>query len=253
MRLCRSFLIVGLFFLPCLAHAGTLTISQNLGQVIIASGTPSGISNSSMTFVQKATDGGTGSSPSASFGVATTAGDLLYVALGMNDATFTKTTLTDACGDTFTEATNSPVTGTGNRVRVYTAITSGGCSSIAYAASVSATYGFVIAEYTNPVAVSYVDCDTGGTGNSTALLTSSPACTTTHAGDTLLAFGYQVVSNATYTAGSLYTIKSQAGGTGLSDVFEEQHPNIVGTYTGSATSDTSGQWTMHMIAVKANP
>jgi hypothetical protein len=247
-------LLFALCFLSSSAYAGTITTAFGIGGGTVTISTAAAgqfVSNSSSTFVQKATDGGTGSSPGASFGSATTAGNLIYVALGMSDATFTKNSLTDGCGDTFTEAPNSPVTGSGNRIRVYTTVTAGGCSGVSYSASVSAVYGFIIAEYTNPTASSYVDCDNGGSGNSTALLTT--ACSATHAGDTLLAFGYQPVGSVTFTAGTGYTIQNQQGGTSLSDILEDQHVFTAGTYTGSATSNTSGQWTMHMLAVKANP
>jgi len=249
-------LVFALFFLPALCQAGTITTSFGTGggTVKFSTGTvAASVVNSSSTLVQSNTDSGSGSSMGASFGGNTTTGNLLYVAVGQADATFTKVTLTDGCGDTFTEATNSPVTGTGNRIRVYTAVTSGGCSSISYGSSVSAAYNFVMAEYSNPAASSFVDCDTGGSGNSTALLTSSPACTTTHAGDTLIATGFQPVSSVTFTAGTSYTIRQQNNGTGHSFVFEDQHVTATGTYTGSATSDTSGQWTMHMMALKAAP
>lgn len=249
--------ILSILFLPCVSFAGTGTtyFGSGGGTVILATGTATAAAapSSSSTLVQTTKDGGNGTSMGASFGGNTTAGNIIYVAVGQADAGFTKVSLTDGCGDTFTEATNSPVTGTGNRVRVYLAPTAGGCSSISYVSSVSAPYDFLIAEYSNPTAVTPLDCDTGGTGNSVNLLTSSPACTTTHAGDTLISFGFQPTNSATYTAGASFTIQSQSGGTGHSSVFEDRHVTATGTYTGSATSDTSAQWAIHMTALKANP
>lgn len=248
---------IALLFLPTLSFAGTATtyFGSGGGTIIFASGTVASAppASSSSTLVQSAQDGGTSNNFGASFGGNTVAGNLIYVSVGQADATFTTSSLFDGCGDTFTEAPNSPVTGTGNRVRVFTAITSGGCSSVNYGSSVNAAYNFAIAEYSNPTAASYVDCDTGGTGNSANLLTSSPACTTTHAGDTLIATGFQPTNSATYTAGASYTIRQQNGGTGHSFVFEDRHVTATGTYTGSATSDTSAQWAIHMTALKANP
>lgn len=243
--------------MPCLSWAGTMTIYQDrggsLGQVVIASGTVTVVSNSSSSLVQSEKDSGNSNSLGVSLGGNTTAGNFLYVAIAQADAGFTTITFLDGCGDTFTEAPNSPVTGTGNRIRVFTTITSGGCSSVSYVSSASAPYDMVVAEYSNPTASSYVECDTGGTGNSTALLTSSPACTTSHAGDTLIATGFQPTDSAAFTAGTSYTVRQQNGGTGHSFVFEDRHVTSAGTYTGSATSDTSAQWAMHMMALKANP
>lgn len=241
---------------PTMAVAGTgiTSFGPGGGTITFSTGPVAAVvSNSSSTLVQSQQDGGTNSNFGATFGGLTTAGNLLYVAVGQADATFTQVSLFDACGDTFTESPNSPVTGTGNRIRIYTSKTSGGCGSINYQSSVSAAYTLFIAEYSNPTASSFIDCDTGGNGNSTALLTNSPTCTTAHNGDTLISFGFQPINTATYTAGASYVIQQQAGGTGHSGFFEDQHVTATGTYTAAATSNTSGQWTIHMVAIKANP
>lgn len=256
-----------IFCMPVLCHAGFINISNNgtgsvtmtsgsgaLGQIIFSSGIAL-VSNSSSSLVQSAITANSASTDlSCVLPGPTTANNTIYIAMGLDSSTFTVTTPTDSCGDTFTEAPNSPVTGTGIRIRVFIANTNGtGCATITATSGTPGNSTISCAEYSNIPASSPIDCDTGGTGNSTNLLTNTPTCTTTHAGDTLIAFGYQPVSNATFTAGSLYTIQRQNGGTGHSGVFEDQHVSTTGTYTGSTTSDKSTQWAIHMMAIKAAP
>jgi hypothetical protein len=200
--------------------------------------------------VQDKIDGGTGSTLSTAFDVGTTAGNTLYVAVGMADTTWTMTSgPSDSCGDTFTEAANSPVTSSGARIRIYTAPTSGGCSTITLGTSVSAAYNVYLAEYNNIDTSSVVDCTSSGTGNSTSLATGN--CVSSVANTTLVSFGFQPVNNATYTAGSSYTIEEQNGGTGHSCAAEDRNVTSAGTYTGTMTSDTSGDWAIHVLALKS--
>lgn len=199
--------------------------------------------------VQSKMGGGTGTSLSDAFPGAVTAGNTLYIAVGQADAAFTITGPSDACGDTFTEAANSPVTGTGNRIRIYTTLTNGGCATIVITSSSSAGFITFFAEYNNMATSTVVDCTSSGTGNSTSLATGN--CVTGTAVDTLVSFGFQPVNTATFTAGASYTIEQQTGGSNSnSGAGEDQNVTSTGTYTGTLTTNTTGQWAIHVLALK---
>lgn len=195
---------------------------------------------------------GSGTALGTSFLNPTTANNIIYVVAGQASATWTSTDAgnvpNDSCGDTFVEAPNSPVTGTGMRLRIYTTKTSGGCISILLNSSVDAAYNVFIAEYTNMALTSVVDCTASGSGNSTSLLTGT--CTTAYPNETLVVTGMQTVSGAIYTVGSSYMIEAQAGGTGHSSASEDANVRIMGNYTGSMTSNTTGNWIIHILGLR---
>ena len=199
--------------------------------------------------VQDKYEGGSGTALSTAFVSNVTANNTLVVYIGQASDSWALTAApSNSCGDTFTEASNSPVTGTGLRIRAYTTRTSGGCASITLNSTVSAPFGVWLGEYNNMADSGLVECVASGTGNSTALLTGN--CVTTSAETTLVAFGHMPVDTVTFTEGSGYTIEHQAGGTGHSEVAEDKNVSSAGTYTGSATAGTSGQWGIHVMALK---
>lgn len=194
--------------------------------------------------------GASGTILTSTFSISTTNHDTVWVAFGIASATVNVSSIIDGCGDIFVQAPNSPVRGTGNSVFVYTAPTIGGCTTVEVQTDASAAWNMSVGEYTSMDNASIVDCGAGGTGNSTALLTSSCSTASTQI-DVLIAFGFQPISSATYTAGSGYSIQNQNSGTGHSALYEDKDIFAEGSYTGLATSNTSGQWTIHVLAMKS--
>lgn len=199
--------------------------------------------------VQSTRDGGNDSALSKAFGVNVTAGNTLVVMVGQTDTGWTMSSgPSNSCGDTFTEVSGSPFNGTGMRIRVYTALTTGGCSTITMGSSVSAPFDLYIAEYNNMATSSLVNCTATGSGNSTSLTTSN--CTTTETDTTLVTFGFTDATNAAFTAGSGYTIEQQGAGTGHSGAAQDKNVTATGSYTGDMTSDTSGNWASFVVGLK---
>lgn len=198
---------------------------------------------------QSTRDGGNDSALSKALPGNTTAGQKIVVFVGQDDTGWTMASgPSNSCGDTFTEVSGSPLTGTGLRVRAYVAETAGGCATITMTSSVSAPYDIYIGEYDNLATTGLINCTATGTGTSTALTTSN--CTTTETDTTLVSFGFTDASNATFTAGSGYTIEQQGGGTNHSGAAQDKNVTATGSYTGDMTSDTSGNWASFVIGLK---
>jgi hypothetical protein len=196
------------------------------------------------------TEAGSGTDGSVGLLSSSIANDYFYVAVGLSNATATITTISDTCSDTFTQATSSPARGANSSVIVYTAKTSGGCGTITITISTSVAHSVSIIEYSGLNTTSAVDCDTKGTGTGTAFLTTGPTCTTSVPAAILIATSYQL-ADAIVTPGTSYVNRlGKLTGATFTYKTEDQIVSATGTYTGSATSATSAEWVMHMIALK---
>ncbi len=200
--------------------------------------------------VQTKKDGGNSNALSAAYDVDVTANSILVIAVFQQDTGWTMASgPSNSCGDTFTEATNSPVTSANGRLRIYTAKTSGGCSSVTLQSSVSAPYGTFLAEYDGMAASGYVECDASGTGSGTSLATGN--CVTTSNNTTLVSFAGMGSDSVTYTPGASFTMVDQQGGTGHSEALQNRNVIGAGSYTGTMTSGTSAEWAIHVLALKS--
>lgn len=200
--------------------------------------------------IQTKRDGGNSNALSAAYDTNVTADSILVVAVFQQDTGWTMTSgPSNSCGDTFTEAANSPITSANGRTRVYTTKTSGGCSSVLLGSSATAPYGTFLAEYGGMAGSGYVECDASGTGTGTSLATGN--CVTTSNNTTIVSFAAMGSDSVTYTPGASFTMVDQQGGTGHSEALQNRNVTAAGTYTGTMTSDTSGAWTIHVMALKS--
>jgi chitodextrinase len=205
-----------------------------------------------ITFVQM--NSGTPTSPVTSvavpFAAAQSAGNLIIVAVGWNDVTHSVVTIADTKGNAYLPAVGptANIAGGGLTQTIYYAKNIQGAAAGGNTVTVTfdgATFypDVRILEYAGADTAAPVDVTAVGTGSSA---TSSTAAVTTNNPSDLL-FATNLVFTQSGSAGAGFT---QRAITGDGDIVEDRSVTAVGSYSGSATLNQSGQWLMQMVAFR---
>ena len=173
---------------------------------------------------------------------AQTAGDLNIVVVGWNDTTAAVSTVKDSAGNTYNLAIG-PTTGTALQQSIYYAANiAGGSNTVTVTFNQAAAYPDVrILEYRG---VTTLDAKVGASGSSAA--PSSGSATTTSANE--LIFGANTIYTTTKAAGTGFT--SRIVTSPDSDLAEDMLVTSTGSYSATATLNSSGPWVMQMVTFK---
>jgi chitodextrinase len=196
-------------------------------------------------FVQaRANEVNSGTTNSAAFNSANTAGNLIVAYVVWNNAGAVN--LGDSKGNVYTAATTRSTFGSNWSTQVfYAKNVSGGTNTVTatFATSISSFGILYVHEYSGIDKVNPVDVTKSATGTGSAM-SSGPAATT-NANDLL--FGAGASGKAVTANGSGYTSRSSAYGNRT----EDRAVTATGSYTATATQNGSA-WSMQLVAFKAD-
>ncbi len=225
-------------------------------------GAPSGILANGFTYVAAGVNTGisyvqgnyaTPQSPQTTVTVTYTAaqlaGDLNVVVVGWDDAIATVNAVTDAIGNVYTLAVGpTVVTGVESQSIYYAmniAAAAAGANSVTVTLSSAAAYPDIrILEYSGADPNNPVDVTAAGSGNSAT--SSSGAVATTNPTDLL--FGANYVQTMTTGPGGGYISRLLTVPDG--DIAEDEMVTATGSYSATATLNSSGAWIMQMVAFR---
>jgi Pectate lyase superfamily protein len=191
---------------------------------------------------------GTGTAVSVTYPSAQHAGDLNVVLIAWLDSTSSVQSVTDSSGNTYVAA-GGPTRDSGVAAQqIYYAknIT----SAAAKTNTVTVTFGEAvsdsdirIAEYSGIDPVNAYDGGVGASG--TGMAQNSGPLTTTNANDLLVAANF--IAGVTTAAGSGFTERLINN---YGEIVEDRVVTAIGTYSATATQDSSGYWLMQMAAFR---
>jgi Chitobiase/beta-hexosaminidase C-terminal domain len=170
------------------------------------------------------------------------AGDLNICSVGWYDSTHTVSTPTDSNGNTYHIA-GAPISipGFGTMVTYIAYPVKGGGDTINFAFNGTVAESAVrCGEY-----IQYGAVDVIGTGTGTGTAVATTPATTTNANDLLIGFTW--VQHAVSAPGASYT---QRFIDGSANILEDQAVLSTGSYTASATQNSSGQYLVQMVALE---
>ncbi|HVU48850.1 MAG TPA: IPT/TIG domain-containing protein [Terracidiphilus sp.] len=185
--------------------------------------------------------------PSATVSVAypsaQTAGDMNVVAVGWNDTTSTVQSVTDSAGNKYSLAVG-PTTGRGLRQSIYYAPNIvAGANTVTVTFNQAAAYPDVrILEYKG---VTALDATAVGAGSGTTASTGSASTSTANE----LIFAADMISTTTKVAGTGFTARVVS--IPDSDIAEDEMVTTAGSYSATATLNSSGAWVMQMVTFAA--
>jgi uncharacterized membrane protein len=185
------------------------------------------------------------------FTAAQSTGDLNVVVVGWNDTTTAVSSVTDKSGNNYTLAVGPTAVGGFVSQSIYYAKNIAGAAAAANAVTVafSAAAAFPdirILEYSGADFSNPVDVAAGGSGTSST--SSSAAASTTNSTD--LIFGANMVYTLTTAPGSGFTTRLLTSPDG--DIAEDKMVTATGSYSASATLNSSGPWVMQMVAFRTS-
>jgi hypothetical protein len=189
------------------------------------------------------------STVTVAYAAAQSAGNLNVLAIGWNDATSNITSVSDSAGNVY-------------QVAAPTARGTGLSQAIYYAKNiVSAPAGSNVVTVTFNTAVPWADIrileysgldpvnpfDKTAYGSGTTILASSPSVTTTAATELVFGAGMTVRSFKTPGAGFTTRIITSPD----ADIAEDRNVTTIGSYSATASQNTTGAWLMHVVTFKA--
>jgi YD repeat-containing protein len=207
------------------------------------------VADASPTFIQSSNalvDSGT--SATATFASAQSAGDLNVVIVAWTDAG-PAPSVTDSQGNPYALAVTTTNSATATTQAIYYASNIAAASAGSNAVTVS--FGFAvtsvderIAEYSGIVTSTPLDSTSGATGSGSTL--NSGSATTTGANDLLIAGSYeQSVINGTSTG---FTVRIDNA---YGDIFEDDIASSAGSYSATASQNGGTWWLMSMAAFRS--
>jgi hypothetical protein len=179
------------------------------------------------------------------------AGDLNVVVVGWNDVSHSISSVKDSMGNTYTSAVGPTQNSAGSLSQtIYyakniSAAPAGGNTVTITFNGATAYPDIRILEYSGVSLTAPLDITSTGTGSSPT--SSTTAVTTTNANDLL--FAANIVSNLTTGAGTAFTSRIITSPDG--DIAEDRLVAATGSYSASATLNSTGQWVMQMVAFSA--
>jgi hypothetical protein len=185
------------------------------------------------------------------FTSAQSTGDLNIVVVGWNDTTTAVSSVTDKSGNNYMLAVGPTAVGGFVSQSIYYAKNIAGAAAAANAVMVnfSAAAAFPdirILEYSGADLSNPVDVAAAGSGTSTT--SSSATASTTNSTD--LIFGANIVYTSTAAPGSGFTTRLLTSPDG--DIAEDKMVTATGSYSASATLNSSGPWVMQMVAFRTS-
>jgi fibronectin type 3 domain-containing protein len=182
------------------------------------------------------------------YGSAQNAGDLNVVVLAWADSTPTVQSVTDSMGNTYVAAGSATTDSGVGAQQIYYAknIKSAAANSntvtITFSTAISDS-DIRIVEYSGIDPVNAYDGGVGASGTGTAQ--SSGSLTTTNANDLLVAGNF--IAGETTAVGTGFALRLT---TNYAEIVEDEAVTAIGSYSATATQDTSGYWLMQMAAFR---
>lgn len=208
---------------------------------------PVGHVEAAIAYVQSnvATQSSSGTTLSASFNAAQSAGNFNVLIIAWSSSTTQAPSISDTNGNTYTLVVGPTRSGTSAQSIYYAKNIASGANAVTATFTASVTYRDMrIAEYSGIDITSPSDGSSGATGTGTAI--TSGSFTTTNANDLLVAGDY--LGGATIAPGSGYTQRQLSS---LSSIYEDQIVGSAGSYAGTATQSATGWYIMQAAAFKA--
>jgi YD repeat-containing protein len=226
-----------------------LGVMSSIGMTMLLSIAAPAAAYASPTFIQSAnTQVDSGSSATATFASAQSAGDLNVVIVAWNNAG-PAPSVTDSQGNTYSLAVTTTDSTIATFQAVYYASNIAAASAGTNAVTVSFSYGVTsvderVAEYSGVATSTPLDGASGATGSGATL--NSGSVTTTGANDLLVAGDYeQSVTNGTSTG---YTVRINNA---YGDILEDEVATSAGSYSATATQNGTEWWLMSMVAFRS--
>lgn len=168
----------------------------------------------------------------------------LIIAMSSTGGTYSTWSVTDSNSDVFSSCPVILDAPSGRQIQIFYAIAGAAVTSVTQTGTGygGGNFGLDVANYTNPAGLTTATildkCSNGASNDNTTSWTSGPTtATTTNATD--LAWGFFYVNVGTWTAGSPYTSRLNAGST--LDVFGEEYTtSTTGVQTAPATLSSPG-------------